>query len=62
MLTLLLVIALDTLPPTLLNPAKADTIWQVSGNPLQPLEPYTPKKWTRSPAELPERKIKIVRQ
>lgn len=62
MLHLLLVIALDSLPPpTLLAPPQRDTLVVVTENPLQPTKPYTPKEWTRVPPALPKRPIQPVR-
>lgn len=61
MLHILLVFAIDTLPPTLLSPEPRDTLVVVTGNPLQPTKPYTPKEWTRVPPALPQKKTPPVR-
>lgn len=62
MLTLLLALALDSIPPpTLLAPQRSDTLAVVTGNPLQPVKPYTPKEWTRVPPALPKKTVQPIR-
>lgn len=62
MLILVLALTIDSLaPPSLLAPAKPDTVWVTTHNPLRERVPYDPKSWVRAtpPAILPK-KIKIA--
>lgn len=64
MLTLLLVISLDTMPPPTLAappPAQRDTVWMSSGNPLAPRVPFDASRWTRTPPELPKKTVQPIR-
>lgn len=62
MLQLLLVIALDSMPPpTLLAPPRRDTVWQTPIDPLRKREPYDPKGWTREPPALPRKQRTALR-
>jgi hypothetical protein len=63
MLHLLLVVNLaDSLsPPTLLARPRPDTVWVTTGNPLAPLVPFDPKKWTKEPPALPRKQRPALR-
>ena len=61
MIHLLLVIALDSLPPMLLAHPQRDTLVVATANPLQPTKPYSPNDWTRVPPALPKKPVRPVR-